>query len=282
MPGMKTLVFGASGVVGLAAMRHFAALPDCDVIGVSRRRPNDLGGAHHVAVDLTDRSRCASVFGAMGDVTHVVYAALQESPGLVAGWRDRDLMQRNLEMFSNAVDPVAAASVNTLRHVSLLQGTKAYGVHLDPSVPIPARERSSRHPHENFYFLQEDHLRDAASGVAWSWTILRPQVVYGESLGSPMNLTPAIGAFAAVERAAGRPLCFPGGAPRVSEAVDADLLARALTWAATAPAAQNDIFNVANGDVFVWHHVWPAIADALGMDAGPPVPVELATAMPAR
>jgi hypothetical protein len=39
---------------------------------------------------------------------------------------------------------------------------------------------------------------------------------------------------------------------------------------------------VANGDVFVWHHVWPAIADALGMEAGPPVPVELATAMPAR
>src|SRR5262249_4471371 len=138
------------------------------------------------------------------------------------------------------------------------------------------------HPHDNFYFLQEDHLRDQAERHGWSWTILRPQVVYGESLGSPMNLIPAIGAYAAVEREAGRPLCFPGGGPRVSEAVDADLLGRALAWAATASAARSEILNIANGDVFVWHHMWPAIADALGMEAGPPQPCELAKEMPAR
>jgi hypothetical protein len=68
----------------------------------------------------------------------------------------------------------------------------------------------------------------------------------------------------------------------VSEAVDADLLARALAWAASASSARNEIFNITNGDVFVWHHVWPAIADALGMDVGPPEPCELAVEMPAR
>jgi hypothetical protein len=95
-----------------------------------------------------------------------------------------------------------------------------------------------------------------------------------------MNLIPAIGAYAAIMRELGRPLAFPGGAPRVSEAVDADLLARALEWAATSDAARDEIFNVTNGDVFVWRAVWPAIADALGMDVGPDEPMSLATTMP--
>jgi hypothetical protein len=30
----------------------------------------------------------------------------------------------------------------------------------------------------------------------------------------------------------------------------------------------------------VWQYVWPAIADALGMDVGEPAPMQLATAMP--
>ena len=280
--GGKVVVFGASGVVGLAASRHFASLPGWEVVAVSRRKPDDLGGATHMSVDLTDRASSVDTLGAVHGVTHVVYAALQETPGLVAGWRDRELMERNLAMFSAALDAVGAGSAATIQHVSLLQGTKAYGVHLDPNVPIPARERSPRHHHDNFYFLQEDHLRAAAAAAGWSWTILRPQVVYGESLGSPMNLIPAIGAYAAVERAAGQPLRFPGGAPRVSEAVDADLLARALAWAATAAAARNETFNVTNGDVFVWHHVWPVIAEALDMEVGPPEPVELAVTMPSR
>ena len=47
----------------------------------------------------------------------------------------------------------------------------------------------------------------------------------------------SIGVYAAVLRAQGMPLSFPGGAPRVSEAVDADLLARAIDWAGTSEAA---------------------------------------------
>src|SRR5690606_5167185 len=70
---------------------------------------------------------------------------------------------------------------------------------------------------DNFYFLQEDHLRDAADRAGFGWTILRPQVVYGESFASPMNLVPALGAYAAILRRRGEPLSFPGGAPHVSE-----------------------------------------------------------------
>ncbi len=52
-------------------------------------------------------------------------------------------------------------------------------------------------------------------------------------------------------------------------------------WRAPSPGrarrttARNEIFNVTNGDVFVWPNVWPAIADALGFEAGEHVPLSL-------
>ncbi len=253
-----------------------------EVVGVSRR-PVDVPGVTHVAVDLTDEAACAHAIGgpAFAGTTHVVYAALQESPDLVAGWRDTELMDRNLRMFRHALDPLLAAHGDTVEHVSLLQGAKAYALHVGKS-PIPAKERAPRDRHDNFYFLQEDALLELAGRHGFGWTILRPQVVYGESFASPMNLLPAIGVYASLERERGRPLSFPGGGRAVHEAVDARLLARVLAWAADAPAARNETFNVTNGDVFDWHDVWPTIADAFGMDVGEPNPQRLATTMPAR
>ena len=48
------LVAGASGLVGYAAMKHFAGDAACEVIAVSRRRPDEMFGARFVAADLTD------------------------------------------------------------------------------------------------------------------------------------------------------------------------------------------------------------------------------------
>jgi len=216
----------------------------------------------------------------MSDVTHVVYAALYEKPGLIQGWRDHDQMETNLRMLENLFDPLSRAAKN-LQHVTLLQGTKAYGAHLGP-FPVPARERQPRHQHENFYWLQEDYLRAQQEGKNWHWTILRPQIIFGESLGSNMNAIPALGVYAALLRESGKPLSFPGGAPMLAEAVDADLLARACEWAASSPQCQNETYNIANGDVFVWENVWPTIANALGMEVGPPQPCSLAEEMPRR
>jgi nucleoside-diphosphate-sugar epimerase len=64
------------------------------------------------------------------------------------------------------------------------------------------------------------------------------------------------------------------------EAVDADLLAQAIAWAGNAPAAHDQAFNITNGDVFLWRSVWPAIADALGMQPGGDAPLSLAREMP--
>ena len=77
-------------------------------------------------------------------------------------------------------------------------------------------------------------------------------------------------------------MSFPGGPSFVLEAIDADVLARAFAWATTTSTSHNEIFNITNGDVFAWPNVWPAIADALGMEVGPPEPCSLATEMPKR
>ena len=91
-----------------------------------------------------------------------------------------------------------------------------------------------------------------------------------------MNVIPALGVYAAMMRRAGKTrLDYPGGVGRVAQAVDADLLARAIAWSGEAATARNEIFNVTNGDVFVWPNVWPAIADALGFAAGEHVPLSL-------
>ena len=47
----KVLVAGASGLVGFAAVRHFASLEDWDVVGVSRRIPDGLDGATLLSVE---------------------------------------------------------------------------------------------------------------------------------------------------------------------------------------------------------------------------------------
>ncbi len=280
MARKKALIAGASGLVGYAAVRHFAGMEDWDVVGVSRRVPEGLLGATLLSVDLQDKARCAEVFGDMKDVTHLVYTALFEKPGVVKGWREQDQMQTNLNMLKNLFEPLKEAAQG-LRHVSLLQGTKAYGAHVEPFA-APARERWPRHNHENFYFLQEDYVRASQQGKDWHWTVFRPQLIFGEALRGNLNVLPALCVYAALQKEAGLPLSFPGGPAYVFEAVDADLLASSLEWAATHESARNEIFNCTNGDVFMWQNVWPAIADALGMEVGEPDPMCLTKEMPKR
>ncbi len=282
------LVVGASGVVGTAAVEKFLS-EGWRVVAVSRRPPElapdpanrriDVDSLQHLSVDLRDRAACDAAFSTLGSVTHVVYAAVSEQPGLVKGWRDPAQMALNATLLRNVLDPLGA--VADLEHLSLLQGTKAYGAHLHP-IPVPARERAPRDPHPNFYWLQEDLVRERAAAAGWTFTILRPQLIVGPNHGVVMNLPPIIGAYAALRRDEGKPFSFPGGVPYVWEAADARLVASVLHWAATSAVAAGETYNVTNGDVFDWRNLWPAMAEVLGVQPGPDEPVELATYLPAQ
>ena len=275
----KIIVAGATGLVGNAALRHFGALGGCEVLALSRRKPRDLHGAHCVQIDLTDPAQCARAATELQGATHLVYAALYETPNLIDGWRDQNQIETNDLMLRNLMGVLEPAAPS-LRHVSLLQGTKAYGVHVR-ALAVPAREgRSEMYEQPNFYWAQENFLRELQRGKAWHWSILRPVLIVGEAMGGAMDLIPPLGVYAAMLREQGRALDYPGGAARVSQAVDVDLLARAIAWAGEEEAARNEVFNVTNGDVFTWENVWPAIADALDMKPGSAVPLSLVKTYP--
>ena len=278
----KVLVAGASGLVGFEAARHYCALPGCEVTVVSRRPPHDELDARFVAVDLTDDAGCGEILGReAAGTTHLVYAALYEQAQLVAGWREPEHLATNVRMFKNVLDAVDGASPG-LCHVTMMEGGKSYGVHVRP-VAIPSREgRDDARDVAMFYWPQQDYLRAMRAERAWHWTIFRPASICGESFASAMNPIPALGAYAAVLKAEGEPLHYPGGETTVAQATDTELLAHAIAWAGEAPAARDEIFNMTNGDVFMWEAVWPALAKAFGMEPGDRVPMRLATEMPQR
>jgi nucleoside-diphosphate-sugar epimerase len=275
--GRTVLVVGASGLVGRAGLEAFLAA-GWDAVAVSRRRPESTGAFAHLSVDLRDAAAIRAALAPYGEITHVVYAAAYEKPGLVAGWSDPDQMAVNREMLRAVLDAVTRSG--SLRQVTLMQGTKAYGVHLHP-IPVPARERHPRDPHENFYWLQEDLLRAEAGTHGFDWTILRPVQVVGPAYGVAYCTAPVIGVLAAICHEEGLDFGFPGAldAP-VKQVADVRLVADALVWAAESPAARGEHFNLTNGEVFTWQELWHHLGATMGVPATGPVPRVLGTFLP--
>src|SRR5215218_4922541 len=172
MTSKHVLIAGASGLVGYAALKHFAEQPGVRVTAVSRRAPFGIDhlGVRFVSADLSDQAQCETLFGAMHDVTHLVYAAVHEQPAVIAGWRDDEQIAINDRMLRHLLGPLAR-SARGLRHVTLLQGTKAYGAHVR-RIDRPAREgRSEARDVPNFYWNQEDYLKECQRAAGWAWTI---------------------------------------------------------------------------------------------------------------
>ena len=136
----NVLIVGASGIVGRAAFEHFANAPGWKAFGASRRAP-DLRVGTHIPLDLLNAEACRRTLSELPAITHVVYAALQEKPGLIEGWFDPEQMETNRQMLENLLSGVETGG--QLTHVSLLQGTKAYGAHVG-RMRVPGREREAR------------------------------------------------------------------------------------------------------------------------------------------
>lgn len=271
----KVLVAGASGLIGVAAIEAFLA-DGWDVVGISRRKPELPGGGDFtiVSADLRDEKATRDALSHLSGITHVAYAAISESAeDLVGGWSNAEQITANNAMLRNVIEALAGSKA-PLKHVSILQGTKAYGVHLHP-IAIPARESDPRDDHANFFFDQEDYIREAAARYGFTYTVLRPQLVTGKTPGA-LNVLPAIGVYAAIRHEKGEPFSFPGGPSFVWEMADADLVGKVMVWAAEAKEAANETFNITNGDVFEWRSVWPAMAKTMGVEGGPDEPTSVA------
>src|SRR3546814_7675245 len=137
-----------------------------------------------------------------------------------------DHVEVNLQMLQNLLVTVEE-NAKDLQHITLLQGTKAYGGHLGP-FRQPARESDPRYMPPNFYYNQQDWITERQAGKGWTWSVLRPQIVCGIAIGSPLNIITSIGVFASISREYGMPLRFPGCAARIGAATDARLIAQAI------------------------------------------------------
>jgi nucleoside-diphosphate-sugar epimerase len=268
------LVAGAQGVIGRAAAEHFSKEADTTVYAVSRRPIEGLDNVNAISANLLDSVDTDKKLGALKDVTHVVFGAYveKETP------TERSAV--NVALLRNLMDAIEESDPN-LQHVTIYQGGKAYGADLGP-FKTPAREDDPRLMSPNFYYDQEDHLRQRQQGKRWTFSILRPEAVCGYAVGNPMNLLTAIAVYAAISKELGLPLRFPGteAAYRaLYQITSADILARATAWAGEAEAAKNEIFNITNGDYFRWQFMWPRIAQMFDMDIAEPVPMPLTVYM---
>lgn len=277
---MRILVAGATGIAGTATVRHFASLPDWEVVALSRRRPAVPEAVLHTPVDLTDRAQCAAALSTIPEVSHLAYMALHEEDDLVQGWRRPSQMDVNLAMLRNLLEALDTDR-HDLQHVTILQGGKAYGSHLHP-VPVPAKERWPRGDHDIFYWPQEDLLRERAASATWTFSILRPSMILGESIGSPMSIVAALGVYASIAKHLGEPLRYPGGGKYVTSCTDSRMIARAVEFVVNEPRASAETFNVVNGDVLVWQDFWPALAAHFEMPMGEPLPAKLSETMPTQ
>lgn len=271
--GMKkktAFVTGANGITGRNAARHLLSTGKWNVVVSSHSPLNYSTTANYLQMDLTVEDAVLQHAEVLKEVTHVFYGAYVERPAL------SEHTTVNTRMLQHLVEGMEAVA-DGLEHVQFIQGGKAYGAHFG-LYKTPALETDPRHFPPNFYYSQEDYLRQRSSGKSWNWSAIRPDLVFGIATGNPMNLASVIAAYATLCKALNVPFRFPG-TPQAYDALlnvtDAGVLAKAMEWAALHPAAQNEIFNITNGDIFRWNQVWPQLAEFFDVPVAPPQPFSL-------
>jgi nucleoside-diphosphate-sugar epimerase len=273
----KLLVVGGVGLVGRATVERFTGREDLLVVGLCRRSPDFSQDATWVSADLRDREASIRALAPHRDATHLIYAALHEQPNLVEGWRSLENISINRDMLCNTFLALEGAP---LQHVTLLQGTKAYGVHTRRPMRVPAREEDAVRDHANFYFDQHDLVAELSHKVGFRYTIMRPQIVFGHAAGSAMNVVAALGVYSTVMREIGRPLSYLGHPGLLMEGTDARLIASAVEWSWNEPKAHSETFNITNGDVILWRSLFERLGAYFKMPLGEPSQLRPSEEMP--
>lgn len=264
------LIAGATGVATQFLIDIVSSTPGWRATGLSRRPPaNGQPNVRYVSADLLDGDSCRQAV-ADEKFTHVVYAARAPhslytamQPYARVGIED---VRTNLDMLTNIVSAIDGSA---LRHVHAVMGSKWYGTHIGP-IRTPMIESDPGHMPPNFYFAQQKYLESESKKGGWTWSTSRPNVITGSRDRVGPNFISTIGAYAAICRHLGLPLAFPGkpgNYTSLQDVSDANLLAKAIFWMCNSREAENQAFNVTNGDVFRWETLWPKVARHFDMEA---------------
>ncbi|MDH3318712.1 MAG: SDR family oxidoreductase [Betaproteobacteria bacterium] len=272
MTGKTALVAGATGATAKRLIEVLLA-QDWQVIGVSRHatETSNVSRLSYIRADLLDPASCAPALKKANGITHLFYTARA-----AFGEGGVESVELNVAMLRNVLNAVDAAAPR-LEHVHLVEGQKWYDVRVRPA-RTPTREDDPRPPQANFYYDQEDLLRERQAKRDWTWSASRPHMVYDFAPERPRNVVPTIGAWAAMCAELGMPLDFPGSPGCFSalmEFTDATQLARAMVWMATSETARNQAYNVTDSCQFRWQWLWPRIAAHFSLQPGQVRPLKL-------
>ena len=249
MAGKVAVIAGATGAAAKRLKEVLLADADWRVVGLSRNPPpSENPRLRFISADLTDAKSTASALSKVPEATHLYYTARVTFTDATKGVED---VEGNAAMMRNLLDG-AEMYAKGLEHVHLVEGTKWYGMHLG-RMSSPAREDDPRHMPPNFYYAQEDLMRERQQGQRWTWSASRPGFLYDFAPERPRNVPAAIGAWAAMCREFGMKLEFPGKPQNYTalfEATDATQLARAVKWMSTSEKGHNQAFNVTDGTTF--------------------------------
>jgi nucleoside-diphosphate-sugar epimerase len=260
------LVVGARGIAG-SNLSEALISNGWTTYGLARNPKTDIPGLQPVAADLMQPD---NLFAALASIapTHV----------FITSWMRNDTEAENIRvngaMVRHLMDALSGKS--SLQHVALVTGLKHYLGPFEAYAKegfLPTTPVSEEHPRleiENFYYAQEDEVYAAAARDGFTWSIHRPHTVIGKAPGNLMNMGTTLAVYGSICKEKGLPFRWPGSAAQwngLSDVTDAHVLAQHLMWAATTEAAQNQAFNVVNGDYFRWRSLWYKLADWFGIEA---------------
>jgi nucleoside-diphosphate-sugar epimerase len=274
----RALVIGVTGIVGNNLARHLVDIGDWQVYGVSRKPARGMAHVEPVELDVLDVDAVRKTLARL-QATHVFFSSWTRMATETENCRVNGAMVRNV------LEAITGGPRQTVQHVALVTGTKNYlgpfEMYAKNKPETPFREDQPRLPIENFYYVQEDVVFEFAHRFGFSWSVHRPHTIVGYAVGNAMNIGVTLATYASVCRATGRPFVFPGSAMQwsaLADVTDARLLAKHVAWAARTPAARNEAFNVANGDVFRWQRLWGVIAGYFSLQPAPypaePLPLQ--------
>lgn len=177
-------------------------------------------------------------------------------------------------MFKNLLNAIIPNCPN-LSHICLQTGRKHYHGPFELFGKVahdtPHHEGLPRLPVPNFYYTLEDILfEEVKKKEKLTWSVHRPGLIFGFSPYSLMNIIATLCVYAAICKHEGLKLKFPGVKSAwdgYSDCSDADLIAEHQIWASVDPNAKNEAFDVSNGDVFKWKHLWGILAEEFEVEA---------------
>ncbi|KAJ5937120.1 hypothetical protein N7466_003570 [Penicillium verhagenii] len=298
--GKHAVVFGCSGINGWALVNQllsgYPSAESFSKVTAIANRPFTAEDAKWpqndrlqiiTGIDLLGKDDVSLVkaFAEKGNsietVSHVYYAAYRASD------TPAEECVVNKEMLRAAVQGLEAVS-SKLEFVTLITGTKAYGVYLLEKFPfrgqVPLKEDLPRVPAEYakdlFYYHEVDLLQKLSVGKTWSWCEVRPDVIVGVApFGNANCMAQTMGIYLGLYRALegeGARVPFPGNETTwrlLSTDSNQDIIARFCIHASfqNREKVHARAFNIADSATPVsWSQRWPVLARYFGLEGTGP------------